>query len=149
MSEYKLSRDEVDELYASACGNSIKNMIIRQMSCRGYDYEAIKTELQHYDALSYGYEGKVRYPEQYVEDEPLHEYEKEGDTYHHDDDELLKVKLKVQTVLAEVDSICSIFINYEHDPNNERGAMVAKRIKNHMRNALMEYADCQLYYDEM
>lgn len=149
MSDYKLTKDECDELYAAAAGNYIKMQMVRQMSWKGHDFEAIKTELDNYDRLSYGYEGKVRYPEQYVDDEPLHAYEKEGDTYHHDDDELLKVKLKVQTVLAEVNSICSIFINYEHDPNNERGAMVAKRIKNHMRNALMEYADCQLYYDDM
>lgn len=149
MSEYRLTKDECDDLYASAAGNYIKMQMVRQLSHKGYDYDAIETELKKYDADSFGIDAKVRYPEQYIDDEPHRAYESESDCYHHDDDEILNVKMKVKTVLAEVDSICNIFINYEHDPNNERGAMVAKRIKIHMRTALMEYADCQLYYDEM
>lgn len=146
MSEYKLSKDEVDELFASACGNSIKNTMIRQMSHKGYDFEEIQTALKNYDSVSYGYEGKVSYPERFIDDEPYHAYEREGDCYHHDDEELLKVKLSVKTVLAEVQSICGITIKYERDENLVN---LAKRIQSHMRGALFEYADLQLYYDEM
>lgn len=146
MSEYRLTKDECDDLYASAGGNYIKQTMIRQMSYKGYDHDEIQTALKNYDANSRGIEGKVCYPERFIDDEPYHAYEREGDCYHHDDEELLKVKLSVKTVLAEVQSICGITIRYERDENLVN---LAKRIQSHMRGALFEYADLQLYYDEM
>ena len=146
MSEYRLTKDEADDLYASAGGNYIKMQMIRQMSWKGHNYEEINTALMNYDANTRAGSGKVCYPERFIDDEPMHAYEKEDDCYHHDDEELLKVKLTVKTVLAEVQNICGIYTKYEQD---EKIAKVAERIQNHMRSSLFEYADCQLYYDEM